>query len=268
VPSLLARVTLPAVAILALFAVWELSFRLSGLDPRIFSPPTAIAQTLIRLSTPTAAGGAPPIVGHLGSSLGNLALAMMLAITIGPLLGLLMGTSGALHAALAPFVNALLPIPPYAYIPIMLLWLGHGWRTIVTTTALAATLPLIYTTTAGVRAIDQRQVFALQSFGASRLQVFGRVVLPAAFAAIISGLRQSFGQAWRTLVGGEFIAAPASGLGYLIFNARDFLAVDVMFSGILVLSLLGFLSIYVLVGWIESRTLKRWGLLTEGAARK
>ena len=267
-PSRLARIALPVVAILALLALWELAFRLSGLDPRIFPPPSTIIRTLVRLLSPTATGGAPPILGHLGSSLGNLALAMLLAITLGPLLGLLMGTSATLHAALAPVVNALLPIPPYAYIPIMLLWLGHGWRTIVTTTALAAILPLVYTTTAGVRAIDQRQVFALQSFGAGRLQVFARVVLPAAFAAIVAGLRQSFGQGWRTLVGGEFIAAPASGLGYLIFNARDFLAVDVMFAGILVLSLLGFLSIYVLVGWIESRTLKRWGLLTEGAARR
>lgn len=263
-PTRIGRSAVSGVAIVLFLLTWELGFRLSGLDLRLFPPPTAIFSAFIRLSSPTATGGPPPILIHITYSLFSLVAGMSIAVVAGSTVGILMGVNRVIYGALAPFVNAALPIPPYAYIPILLLWLGHGPRTIVTATAFAAALPLIYTTTAGVRAIDRRQVLALQTFGATRLQVLWRVVLPSAFASIVSGLRQSFGQAWRTLVGGEFIAAPASGLGYLIFNSRDFLAVDVMFAGILMLSLFGFMSIYVLVGWIENRTLKRWGLMTKG----
>jgi taurine transport system permease protein len=260
----LARIALPSLAIAALLAAWQGAFQLAGLNPKLFPPPTVIVAALIKLFVPVGAHTVPPIVDHLASSVARLALACAIAVVVGPLVGILMGANRWIHGALNPIVNALLPIPPYAFVPIMLLWLGHGSRTVVATTALAAALPLIYTTTAGVRAIDRRQVWVLRSFGAGGFAVLARVVVPAAFAAIVSGLRQSIGQAWRTLVGSEFLAAPASGLGFLIFNARDFLAVDVMFAGLLLLSALGFLTIYVMVAWLETRTLVRWGLMTKG----
>jgi ABC-type nitrate/sulfonate/bicarbonate transport system permease component len=263
-----ARLALPLGGIAGILLVWQIGFMLADLNPKIFPPPSTIFLTLLRLMTPTPGGGPPPILGHLASSLKNISLAMVIAIIVGPSIGMAMGTSRIVHGALSPIVNALLPIPPYAYIPIILLWFGHGSTTIVTATALAAMLPLIYTTSAGTRAIDKRQVFVLRSLGANRFQVLARVVVPAALAAIVSGLRQSFGQGWRTLIGGEFIAAAGSGIGYLMFNARDFLAVDVMFACVLILSLFGMLCIYGLVGSIENLTLRKWGLLTEGDARR
>ena len=258
---------LPVLGIAILLGIWQAAFALFGLNPKVFPPPSAIAAAMIKLLSPPAAGGLPPIFGHLATSLKEIVLAMVIAIIIGPAIGMAMGVNRMIHGALSPAVNALLPIPPYAYIPILLLWFGHGTFTIVVATALAATLPLIYTTSAGTRAIDKRQVFVLQSFGASRLQVLTRVVAPAAFAAIIAGLRQSFGQGWRTMVGGEFIAAAGSGVGFLMFNAREFLAVDVMFACIVILSLLGMLCIYTLVGAIEDKTLRKWGLITESRRR-
>jgi taurine transport system permease protein len=114
---------------------------------------------------------------------------------------------------------------------------------------------------AGVRGVDQRQVWALRTFGAGRLAVVRRVVLPAALASIIAGLRLSFGQAWRTLVGAEFLAAFDAGLGYLIYSARQFLAIDVMFTGLVTLGVFGFLLVYWLVGKLEELTVVRWGML-------
>lgn len=262
------RFVLPVTGLAGLVAIWQFGFMAAGLNPKLFPPPSDIFWTLIRLMTPPATGGLPPLVGHLAVSLKNIGIAMVIAVTVGPLIGMAMGTSRIVHGALSPFVNMLLPIPPYAYIPIMLLWFGHGSFTIITATALAAALPLIYTTSAGTRAIDKRQVFVLRSFGASRLQVVTRVVAPAAFASIIAGLRQSFAQAWRTLIGGEFIASAGAGIGYLMFISRDFLAVDVMFCCIFILSVLGMLCIYGLVGSIENRTLRKWGLLADAGARR
>ena len=263
----LGRWSAPFLGIVGLLAAWEISARWTGLDPRVFPSPSRIAETFLRLASPTPSGNAPLLLSHGTASLGRLAAAMAVAVLVGPLLGILMGVSRLAHGALSWLATGLLPIPPYAYIPILMLWLGHGSKTIVSAAALAAALPLIVTTTAGVRAIDRRQVWALRTFGATRADVLRRVVVPAASAGIVSGLRQSFGQGWRTLVGGEFIASPNSGLGYLVFNARDFLAVDVMFAGLAVISLLGFLTIYVLVGWLERATLVRWGLMQPAGAR-
>ena len=257
---------LPLAGIVGALAAWQIGLMWSGLNPKLFPPPTTIFATLLRLMTPPPDGGMPIMLGNVFSSLMRITVSMFIAVILGPMIGIAMGTNRIVHGAVAPIVNALLPIPSYAYIPIILLWFGQGSVTIVTATAVAAMLPLIYTTSAGTRTIDKRMVFVLKSFGASRAQVLMKVVLPAAVAAIAAGLRQSFANGWRTLIGGEFIAAPATGIGYLMFYARDFLAVDVMFACVLVLSFFGAMCLYVLVGWVENHTLRKWGMMREDHA--
>jgi NitT/TauT family transport system permease protein len=255
------EVGLPAGALLALLVVWEAGFRLAGLDPKLFPPPTRILRTTVALLSPSPGRPVPPLVHHLAVSVVRLLGAMALAVIGGVGLGLWMGRSRLAYRAIYPLVNALIPIPAYAYIPILLLWMGRGSASIVVVTALSAALPLVYNTVTGVRGVDRAQVRVLQTFGASPLSVSRQVLFPAALAAIVAGLRLAFGQAWRTLVGAEFIAAPDAGLGYLVFNARNLLQVDIMFAGLFTLGVLGFVLIYALVGRLEEATVVRWGLV-------
>ena len=251
---------LGAAALLGLFVTWEVAFRLTALDPALFPPPSRIARTALRLLAPTPDRGSI-LLTHTLVSLARLAAGLTLGVALGGFLGLAAGLNRYAYRALYPILNALIPIPAYAWVPILLLWLGQGSPTIVVTTAVSAALPLAYATMAGVRAVDQRQVWALQSLGAGRSGVIRWVILPAALASIISGLRLSFGQAWRTLVGAEFLASFDAGLGFLIYSARQFLAIDVMFTGILTLGVFGFLLVYWLVGRLEEWTVVRWGVL-------
>jgi taurine transport system permease protein len=161
-----------------------------------------------------------------------------------------------------PAAEALIPVPPYAWGPLLLVWLGPGNATITAATALSAALPLAYTTMAGVRGIDRLQVWVMESLGGDRRDVIRHVILPGALASILAGLRLSLGQSWRTLIGAEFLAARDSGLGFLIYHAQQFLAVDTMFAGLLTLGVLGFFLIYWLVTVIEDRTVVRWGVMT------
>jgi NitT/TauT family transport system permease protein len=257
------RIALPALALAALLGVWEAVFRSSGFNLELFPPPSVVVLTIIKLLTPTETRPVPPLLIHIGVSVGRLAASMAIAMIAGIGIGIVMGMNRFVYRALYPLVNALLPIPAYAYIPILLLWAGRGNVSIVIVTSFSASLPLIYNTMAGVRGVHHSQERALQTFGASTADLMRLVLLPAAFTAIVAGLRVSFGQAWRTLVGAEFIAAPTAGLGYMIFNARNLLQVDVMFAGLFTLGLFGFLFIYVFVGWIEQRTLVRWGVLSK-----
>jgi NitT/TauT family transport system permease protein len=254
-------VGLPAGALVSLLVAWETGFRLAGLEPRLFPPPTRILGTTVALLSPGPGRAVPPLIHHLLVSVARLLAAIALAFAGGVGLGLWMGKSHLAYRAVYPLVNALIPIPAYAYIPILLLWAGRGSASIVAVTALSASLPLIYNTVTGVRGVDRAQVRVLQTFGASPLTVSRRVLLPAALAAIVAGLRLAFGQAWRTLVGAEFIAAPDAGLGSLVFNARNLLQVDIMFAGLFALGVLGFVFIYVLVGRLEDATVVRWGLV-------
>ena len=257
------RMALPIISLAELLGAWEALFRGSGFNLELFPPPSMIVVTLIKLLTPTDARPVPPLLIHIGVSLARLGVSMVVALIAGIGIGLLMGMNRYAYRALYPLVNALLPIPAYAYIPILLLWAGRGNISIVIVTSFSASLPLIYNTMAGVRGVAHSQVRALRTAGADNADVMRFVLLPAAFAAIVAGLRVSFGQAWRTLVGAEFIAAPTAGLGYMIFNARNLLQVDVMFTGLFTLGVFGFLFIYVFVGWIEQRTLVRWGVLSK-----
>ena len=251
---------LSVAALVGILAVWEIAVRVSGLNPSIFPPPSSIARTFLRLAAPT--GGRSVLAVDIAASLARLGLGLVIGVPVGLICGLAAGISRYAHSVLYPLVNVLIPVPPYAWVPLLLVWLGPGDTTIVTATALSAALPLAYTTMAGVRGIDRLHVWVMQSLGGQRREVIRHVILPGALASILAGLRLSLGQSWRTLIGAEFLAARGSGLGFLIYNAQQFLAVNTMFAGLLTLGILGFLLIYWLVTVIEDRTVVRWGIMT------
>lgn len=258
--STLTKRGLPFISLLSILCFWEAMLRVGGLNPIIFPPPSRIIWTLIKLLTPSSEG-IPVLILHLYTSLVRLVVAVALATAAGAVAGIAAGMNRYAYRVIYPIVNALFPIPPYAWVPFLLLWLGRGSITIVFVTAVSASLPLVYNTMAGVRGVDHRQVWALQTFGGNYLNVVRYVVLPSALTSIILGFRLSLGQAWRTLVGAEFLAAPAAGIGFLIFNARQFLAVDTMFAGIFILGFFGYLLIYWMVDSIEKRSVVRWGIV-------
>ena len=249
-----------AAALAAILIAWEITARVAGLNPSIFPPPSAIARTVIRLAEPSA--GRSILAVHIAASLLRLGLGLLIGAPVGLLIGLAGGVNRHARSIVYPLVNVLMPVPPYAWVPLLLVWLGPGDETITAATALSAALPLAYTTMAGVRGIDRLQVWVMQSLGGNRQDIARHVILPGALASILAGLRLSLGQSWRTLVGAEFLAARDSGLGFLIYHAQQFLAVDTMFAGLLTLGVLGFVLIYWLVTLIEDRTVVRWGVMT------
>jgi len=249
-----------ALALAALLVAWEIAARVTRLNPSIFPPPSAIGRTLLRLAEPS--GGRSILGLDIVSSLLRLGLGLAIGAPVGLALGLAAGINRYARSIVHPLVNVLIPVPPYAWVPLLLVWLGPGNATITAATALSAALPLAYTTMAGVRGIDRLQVWAMESLGGDKRDVIRHVILPGALASILAGLRLSLGQSWRTLIGAEFLAARDSGLGFLIYHAQQFLAVDTMFAGLVTLGVLGFFLIYWLVTVIEDRTVVRWGVMT------
>jgi taurine transport system permease protein len=168
---------------------------------------------------------------HVSASLLRIFTAAAIAIALGVPIGLLMGLSKWVKGVFDTPIEFYWPLPPLAYLPLMIIWLGIGETSKITLLALAMFAPIVLSAQAGVRSVSQERVNAALSLGATRLQLLREIVLPSALPEILTGIRISLGVGWGTLVAAELIAA-TRGIGYLIMSAAQFLATDVVFVGI------------------------------------
>lgn len=246
--------------VLVLVVLWEGIAR-SGLVHTILVPPFSevVATALYYLSP----AGDYLLWKHIGLSLYRLVAGYGLAALFSVTLGAMMGMFRSVYKFFTPILSILIPIPSLAWVPIVIIWLGLGNATPIFIVFLTATFPILYNTSTGVRSIDHKMVWAVRSMGASRSQVFWHVILPGALVHIISGLKIGLASAWRALVAAEMLSAAVYGLGFMIFEAREFLQVPVMYAGIISLAVIGFILENATFGTLESATLKRWGLLRD-----
>lgn len=184
-----------------------------------------------------------------------------IAAVAGVVVGLAVGTWRPLEKLVEPMIELLRPIPPLAFLPMMVLWFGIGEMSKIAFIAYAAFFPVFTTTLEGIKYVDPVLIRAASSLGASRTDLFRYVVLPAATPSIITGLRLGFGLSFFVIVAAEFIAAD-SGLGYMINDARTFFLVSQMLLGAVVIGLIGFVVNIALRG-VESWLL-RWRVATRG----
>jgi len=178
-----------------------------------------------------------------------------IAAVAGVGLGMVVGRSRLLENLIDPMLEVLRPIPPLAFLPMMVLWFGIGEASKIAFIAYAAFFPIFTTTLEGIKYVDPLLLRAASSLGATQRDLFRYVVLPAAMPGIITGLRLGFGLSFFVIVAAEFIAAD-SGLGYLINDARTFFLVSQMLLGAAVIGIIGF-TFNRLLRMLEARLL-RW----------
>ncbi|MCK8787015.1 ABC transporter permease subunit [Roseomonas sp. NAR14] len=223
-------ISLLSVALLLL--LWATASQMGWVAPLFLPSPEAIGNAFLQAWNGDLDGA--PLLVHARDSLLRVVGAFALAVLVGVPVGLLMGMSRLARAVLDPPVEFYRPLPPLAYLPLMIIWFGIGETSKVLLIFLACFAPVVLATRAGVLAASRDQVNAALSLGASRRQVVRHVILPAALPDILVGLRIGMGVGWTTLVAAEMVAATA-GLGQLVLNASNFLRTDVVMMGILVI---------------------------------
>ncbi|MBI4522792.1 MAG: ABC transporter permease [Deltaproteobacteria bacterium] len=243
--------------LLFVLLVWEGVARLEIIHPALFPPVTEIFAKMWEL---TLEGIFLRDVFH---SLARLLSSVFFAIVVGTLCGLLMGTNRWVEKIIIPPLNFFLAIPGIAIFPIVILWFGLTEKAIVFTLAFEASLSIMLNTWGGVKSVDVSLVNAGRALGAKGHRLFYKILIPAALPAIITGYRQGFSRAWRILVAGEMLASIGTGIGFRIFEARAFLASDVMYAGVIVIGVLGFLLERVALRSLEIFTVQRWGMVRE-----
>lgn len=219
---------------LVFLTVWQLFSHFYGI-PDLFPPPSTTFQTLLSLL----ADGS--LLFDAGASLARIVIGLAIGSVLGIFCGLLMGSSRFAHAALNPYINSLRFISAIAWISIFMIWFGIGEISKISVIVYATTFTVIVNTIAGVKAISINKIRAAFSFGAGARQVFFWIKLPATVPYILSGIRLSLANSYLVIVTAEMVQAD-SGMGFLIISARAYLAPDIIFTGIIVLGLLGLLS--------------------------
>jgi len=172
----------------------------------------------------------------------------------------LMGISQRVYEWFNPIVTFFMPIPSFTLIFVFILWLGLGAPTVILTIIVGASFPILYSASAGVRSCDQKMIWAAQTAGCTRMQVFFKVLLPSAMGYIITGQKLALGRAWRAVIAAEIFASTEYGLGFMIQDASSFLDTEAMFAAIITVGITGLVLENLAFRYIERATIERWGM--------
>jgi NitT/TauT family transport system permease protein len=247
-----------ALTLIVAAALYEALAR-SGYFPQALTPTLgAIAHTLFA----SLADGT--MLLHAAATLYRVLIGFGLAVAIGLPLGVLMARWRPVENFVLPLMSALMPIPSLAWVPVFILWFGLGNTVSVLIVFYAALFPMLLNTWSGVRAVNPIWLRAAGAMGAKENALFWKVIIPGASPFIIAGLRQSFLRAWIAVIGAEMLAGSDFGLGWVIFDAKEFLDADVMLASLIAIGFIGFVTERLVFGSLERATIYRWGMARAG----
>jgi NitT/TauT family transport system permease protein len=249
-----------AVTLLAVAALYEALARSGWFAPALMPTLPKVANALLA----SLADGT--MIAHAGSTLYRVLSGLALAVVAALPLGILMGRFRAVENFLLPLASALMPIPSLAWVPVLILWFGLGNTVAILIVFYAALFPMLLNTWTGVRAVNPLWLRAAGAMGADENALFWKVIIPGASPFIITGLRQAFLRAWIAVVGAEMLAASDWGLGWVIFDAKEFLNADLMLASLAVIGAIGFVFERLVFGALERATVLRWGMVRAAKA--
>jgi NitT/TauT family transport system permease protein len=239
----------PLIACAALLLAWEMAARLldvNGLPPA--------GETLRELP---ALLSDPEVLINILASVRRMVTGFVLALAVALPVGLLMGRSRAVAAFFNPLLMMIYPVPKAALMPIIMLWLGIGDASKTLVIFLGVSLPVIYHSYQGARAVEEKMLWSAAAMGMSRFTRLRHVVLPAALPEIFVGFRTGLVLALITMVTSEMIARQ-TGIGNVLFNSLDMAQYQTVYAMIVVIGVLGFVLDAVferlrasVVGWAE-----------------
>lgn len=225
---------------------WQVVIWLGGYQEALFPSPFSVGKAIMDLIIDGI------IFVHLQVSLGRFAAGYLMAVIPAILLGMFLGRSPRVWQVIDPIVQVLRPVAPVAWSPFIVLWFGIGNMPAIAIIFIAAFFPVLLSTVAGVKKINPSYLKIAENLEIRNWELMYKFIFPAAFPAVVSGLRLALGTAWIFLVAGEMIGAQ-SGLGFLIVDSRNTLNLDYVLAGIIFIGVCGFLldrTISVMERWV------------------
>ena len=254
--ELLRMMLLSALGIAAFLVIWQRVVQFKLVNVRNLPAPSKVVETILyKISNKNPDGNT------LGTNiLASLQVALsgfILALVIGIPLGLFMGWFTPVDKFVRPVFELLRPVPPIAWIPVVVVFVGIDLKAKATIIFLSVFVPCVINSYTGIKLTKRTLINVAKTFGAGNFETFIKVGIPSAMPMVFTGVRTALGGAWSTLVAAEMLAAKA-GLGYMLQVGRNVARADVVVAGMVTISVLGALMALVL-GIIEKRVLK-WKL--------
>lgn len=232
---------------LLLLLAWQAGASTGLIDTRFFSSPVSIGAELMSMVR------SGELLDNTAATLGRLFVGFFTGAIPAIVLGVAMGLSRPLRAAIDPLIAATYPLPKSAIFPLLLMIFGLGEPSKIAMVALGVFYPVLINSMAGVLSIQRIYFDVGKNFGATGSRLFWTVALPGALPSIFTGIKLGFGMGLILIAIAEMIGAQR-GLGYLIWDAWQTLSVDRMFVGLVVIAILGFV-LSTLLDWIETKAL-------------
>lgn len=230
--------TYGAGAILVLLAAWWLAAAIPGFIPsRVLPSPWEVVARFGTLLADPFSGAT--LVGHAGVSLQRWGLGVLAALALGLPVGIALAWLPPLRAVVTPAFELIRYIPPFAWVPIAVLWFGASTTTQALIVFIAAFPACIINTQLAVAQVDPILVRAARTLGAGSMTTLGQVVLPVAAPTIFTGLRIAFSNGWMALVGAELVVGK-QGLGFLISQGQINDSAATILVGMTSIGVLGF----------------------------
>ena len=228
---------LTVMTIIIFFGLWQFVADQGIVDSRTLPSPAKIYETFLAKLTKKAPDG-NLLSANILASLQVSLFGFFSAVIIGVPLGLLMGWYKILDKTLTPIFEIIRPIPPIAWIPIVVVWMGVGLSAKVLIIFFSAFVPCVINSYTGIQLTNKTFINVSQSFGASNFTTFIKVGIPSSLPMVMTGIKIALGNSWSTLVAAEMLAASA-GLGFMIQMGRQFARADVVVLGMVLIGVLG-----------------------------
>ncbi len=241
-----------------LLTLWETGFRREWWNTYLFPGPSEIAKTLFA----DVRDGSLPIAARV--SLVRIGIAFTFALVAGTFLGCLMGSVSVVHRAVSPLALGLQTLPSICWLPLAVIWFGLTEKAILFVTVMGALLAVCIAVSDGIRNIPPLYLKAAGMMGAKGPRLYIEVLLPAALPAIISGAKQGWAFAWRSLMAGELLSVStgALGLGQTLMRGRDLNDMSQVLAVMTVLVFIGVVADRLIFNRLETVVRTRWGLAT------
>jgi len=212
------------------------------------------------------------LIANIGVSLLRVLLGYCVAVLIAIPLGIAMGYYSVVHAMFGDFLNIFRPIPPLAWVPLVMAWFGIAsladlfgvdrgqWfiylnnfkYSMIFIIFIGAFYPVLTSSIHGVRNVNRVFIDTARVLGASQTDIFRKILLPAALPSMVNGMRIGLGVAWMCLVSAEMLPGSISGVGYLITHAYTMASTDIVVAGMVGIGLTG-----ALMDWLFRRVERR-----------
>jgi ABC-type nitrate/sulfonate/bicarbonate transport system permease component len=233
------------ISIVGCLIAWQLAVSANFISEFFLPGPKLVFNLLVEMI----ADGS--LFMHIGVSLARVVAGFLLAVAVAIPLGMMIGLWRPMFHLVDPWIELIRPIPPIAWIPMAILWLGLDEESKVAIIMYGAFFPIFLNTVSGLRGVDRVHVWAALTLGVSPRQIFWHVILRSALPRVVVGLRLGAGMAFIVLVAAELILAEF-GLGFLIQDGRNQLRTEQIMVGIVTIGVLGYLINKILL-WLESK---------------